>query len=167
MLANVCVVVPRRADLDDPAGLLRREIARDAGLRDRFGAARMVTPPSVLGPLAIDAAGAGVPGLLLAGDAAGFIDPMTGDGLRFAVRGGELAAECALAALSGTLGAPYAQLARLRQREFGAKWRFNRSVRRVVGRSLSVEAAGLAAVAAPWILRRAIRFAGDVPVSEL
>ena len=39
---------------------------------------------------------AGCPGLLLAGDAAGFIDPMTGDGLRFALRGGELAAEAAL-----------------------------------------------------------------------
>ena len=33
-----------------------------------------------------------ISGLLLAGDAAGFIDPMTGDGLRFAVRGGVLAA---------------------------------------------------------------------------
>jgi hypothetical protein len=35
-------------------------------------------------------------GLLVAGDAAGFVDPMTGDGLRFAVRGGELVADAAL-----------------------------------------------------------------------
>ena len=33
--------------------------------------------------------------VLLAGDAAGFVDPMTGDGLRFAVEGGELAARAA------------------------------------------------------------------------
>ena len=47
---------------------------------------------------------AGVPGLLLAGDAAGFVDPMTGDGLRFAVRGAELAADAALAALERSRG---------------------------------------------------------------
>ena len=41
---------------------------------------------SMLGPMAVDAPAAGEPGLLLAGDAAGFIDPMTGDGLRFALR---------------------------------------------------------------------------------
>ena len=55
----------------------------------------------MLGPLAVDVAGAGVEGLLLAGDAAGFIDPMTGDGLRLAMRGGELAAEAALESLEG------------------------------------------------------------------
>ena len=51
---------------------------------------------TVLGPLAVNARAAGCPGLLLAGDAAGFVDPMTGDGLRFALRGGELAAQAAL-----------------------------------------------------------------------
>ena len=44
-------------------------------------------PIVILGPLAVDAVAAEMPGLLLAGDAAGFIDPMTGDGLRFAFRG--------------------------------------------------------------------------------
>ena len=73
----------------------------------RFRAARPVCRAhgwcrrrSVLGPLAVDALDGGYDGLLLAGDAAGFIDPMTGDGLRFAVRGGELAALAALAALA-------------------------------------------------------------------
>ena len=163
MLANVCVVVPRGTGLDDPACLVRSELDRDPKLRERFASAQMATAPVVLGPLAVDATGAGVPGLLLAGDAAGFIDPMTGDGLRFAVRGGELAGECALAALTGKIAAPYVQLARLRQREFGAKWRFNRSLRRIVGRGTSVEVAGVASAIAPWILRRIVRFAGDVP----
>ena len=64
-------------------------------LRDRLADVRVVTRPLVLGPLAVDAVPGLTPprGLLLAGDAAGFIDPMTGDGLRFAVRGGELAAQ--------------------------------------------------------------------------
>ena len=68
-------------------------------LRDRFAGARLVGPPVVLGPLAVEVRDTGFDGLILAGDAAGFIDPMTGDGLRFAVRGAELAACAALEAL--------------------------------------------------------------------
>jgi flavin-dependent dehydrogenase len=117
----------------------------------------------IIGPLAVDARAAGVDGLLLAGDAAGFIDPMTGDGLRFAVRGGELAAQAALAALAGRLPHPHRHLARVRRKEFGAKWRFNRALRRLAGTGMSVEIAGVVASAAPWVLRRTIRFAGDVP----
>jgi flavin-dependent dehydrogenase len=172
--ANVCLVVSpsalnnvegsasRRA-IDDPSVLLQRAIDSDPSLRERFAGARMMTAPVVLGPLAVDARAAGAPGLLLAGDAAGFIDPMTGDGLRFAVRGGELAAEVALAALRGAVAPPHVTLARLRRREFAAKWRFNRTLRGLVGRGMTVELAGLAAAAAPWILRRTIAFAGDVP----
>jgi len=113
----------------------------------------------------VDADAAGVPGLLLAGDAAGFIDPMTGDGLRFAVRGGELAAEAALAAFAGQSPAPHVRLGRARRLEFSAKWRFNRALRRLVDRAVTVELAGAVAAAAPWMLRRTIGFAGDVPRS--
>src|SRR5262249_53196745 len=83
-LVNVCAVVPGGAALRDPASVLLAQIARDGSLRERFQHARLATRPVVMGPLAVDAAGAGMSGLLLAGDAAGFIDPMTGDGLRFA-----------------------------------------------------------------------------------
>ena len=172
--ANVCLVVPAqalRADPSargatgpgDPRDLLLHAVDGDPELRARFAGARMTTSPVVLGPLAIDTAAAGAPGLLLAGDAAGFIDPMTGDGLRFAVRGGELAAQVALAALSGKLAHPHIRLARLRRREFAAKWRFNRTLRRLVAGETTVELAGLVAAAAPWLLRRTIAFAGDVP----
>jgi len=168
---NVCLVVPGpgprpgagRAGLDDPAALLQEGIDSDPALRERFADARMVTAPVVLGPLAVDAVAAGMPGLLLAGDAAGFIDPMTGDGLRFAVRGGELAADAALAAFAGRLAQPHLSLARARRREFAAKWRFNRALRRLVGRGMTVEIAGLVAAAAPSLLRRTIAIAGDVP----
>jgi flavin-dependent dehydrogenase len=160
---NVCLVTPERHDLRDPAALLLRAIAAEPLLRERFARARMVAPPAVLGPLAVDASGAGVDGLLLAGDAAGFIDPMTGDGLRFAVRGGELAARAALAALAGRLSHPHRRLARVRRREFGRKWRFNRTLRRMVAADLSVDLASVVASAAPWMLRRAIRFAADIP----
>ena len=161
--ANVCLVAERAAAHDDPVAVLLDAIAREPELRDRFTSARMIAPPVVLGPLAVDAAAAGVPGLLLAGDAAGFIDPMTGDGLRFAVRGGELAASTALAALAGKPGAPHVRLARLRRREFAAKWRFNRALRALVSRDLTVGLATAAARNAPWVLRRTIAFAADLP----
>ena len=53
------------------------------------------------GPMAVDADASGEPGLLLAGDASGFIDPMTGDGLRLALAGAELAAAVTLNVLAG------------------------------------------------------------------
>ena len=164
--ANVCLVVPGGDGLADPSGLLLRAIESDPQVRERFAGARMTTAPVVLGPLAVDVPVPGAPGLLLAGDAAGFIDPMTGDGLRFAVRGGELAAEVGLAALAGTLAEPHVRLARLRRREFAAKWRFNRVLRALVSRGMTVELAGVAAAAAPWILRRTIAFAGDSAIED-
>ena len=163
-LTNVCVVQPRRRPFA-PRTLIENAVASDPELRERFAGARMTTDPSVVGPLAVDADAAGVPGLLLAGDAAGFIDPMTGDGLRFAVRGGELAAEAALVAFAGRSVAPHLHLADARRREFAAKWRFNRALRRIVDGPVTVELAGAVAAAAPWMLRRTIGFAGDVPRS--
>jgi flavin-dependent dehydrogenase len=165
---NLCLVIPGPrlrgggGGFEDPSALLRFAIDREPSLRERFAAARMTAAPVMMGPLAVDAVRCGVPGLLLAGDAAGFIDPMTGDGLRFAVRGGELAAEAALAAFTGAQELPHLRLAAQRRREFAAKWRFNRALRRLVGAPVSVELAGIAAAAAPWILRRTIAFAGDV-----
>ena len=162
-LTNVCLVVPGLRGLTDPASLLLSAIRHEPMLRDRFTAAQMIAPPAVLGPLAVDAIAAGTDGLLLAGDAAGFIDPMTGDGLRFAVRGGELAGTAALAALAGRISRPHRRLARVRRREFARKCRFNRALRRMVAENLSVDLASLVATAAPWMLRRAIRYAADIP----
>ncbi len=71
--------------------------------RRRFARRATGGGPHVLGPMAVDARAVGVPGLLLAGDAAGFIDPMTGDGLRFALAGAAIAARCRLDVLAGRL----------------------------------------------------------------
>ena len=97
------------------------------------------------------------------GDAAGFIDPMTGDGLRFAVIGAELAAHVALGTLAHRVRAPHRTLARMRRDEFAGKWRFNRVLRRVVGSGPALDFAGVAALTAPVLLRRTIAYAGDLP----
>ena len=165
-LTNVCLVRPSGAGdaaFADPAGLLTRALAGDPQLRDRFADARLVAPPVVLGPLAVDPPRTTIDGLLFAGDAAGFIDPMTGDGLRFAVQGGELAATAALRALEHGWTGVHARLAAERWRAFGSKWRFNRAIRLLVSSPRSVDAAAFAARLAPGVLRAVIACAGDCP----
>jgi flavin-dependent dehydrogenase len=149
----------------DPQLLLHRELARDALLRERLADARLVTPPVVLGPLAVDVDDRPVDGLLFAGDAAGFVDPMTGDGLRFAVRGGELAACAALQALEHGWTGVHARLAAERQREFAAKWRFNRALRAIVASPAAIRVGEAIASLAPSTLRAVVRRAGDCGIA--
>jgi flavin-dependent dehydrogenase len=160
-VTNACVVTADRAALRDPARLLHDTLQNDPGLSDRFRGARAVTRPVCLGPLAVEATNGGAPGLLLAGDAAGFIDPMTGDGLRFALRGGELAAHAALTALEHGRADAHIQLSDMRRREFASKWRFNRALRALAGSPLAMRIASHGADWAPGWLERTISYAGD------
>jgi flavin-dependent dehydrogenase len=163
-LTNICLVVPAHGgtpDFSDPQALLEREIAREPAIRDRFASARLVRAPMVLGPLAVDTSASAIDGVLLAGDASGFVDPMTGDGMRFAVRGGELAALSALEALEHGWPGVHGRLAAARQREFGAKWRFNRALRALVGSPAAVSLATRAAALVPAAVRAIVTKAGD------
>jgi len=167
-LTNVCLVRPSRAAdpaLADPATLLTRALASDPLLHDRFADARLVAPPVVLGPLAVDAARPAIDGLLLAGDAAGFIDPMTGDGLHFAVVGGELAAASALYVLEHGWNGVHARLAASRRRAFASKWRFNRALRALVSSPRAIDVAAVGARLAPGVLRAIVARAGDCHVA--
>jgi hypothetical protein len=159
---------PAKGGHYDRAGqqaIVRRALNADGVLRDRFATATQISPVTVLGPLAVNARAAGCPGLLLAGDAAGFVDPMTGDGLRFALRGGELAAEAALDELA--CGRPaYGWLGAERRREFSVKWRINRALRTIVGSPVAV---GLAALVSAWWsapVEHLIQLAGDVRLAR-
>jgi len=163
-LTNVCVVKPSGPgdpSLADPGALLTRELTRDPRLRARAAGARLVAAPVVLGPLAVDAISAPIDGLLVAGDAAGFIDPMTGDGLRFAIRGAELAAAAALDTLAHGWPGVHARLAAARAREFAGKWRFNRALRALVASPRALDAATFGARVAPSVFRAVIAHAGD------
>jgi flavin-dependent dehydrogenase len=181
-LTNVCVVRefgpardgPAEAGHDDQkAGSAFRRtgeniattVAADPLLRDRFATARQVSPVTTLGPLAIDSRAPGCPGLLLAGDAAGFIDPMTGDGLRFALRGGMLAAEAALRELETSQPA-WQWLAARRADEFSGKWRINRVLRRLVGSPAGVDLAARLATRWDAPVRYLIGVAGDVSIAR-
>jgi geranylgeranyl reductase family protein len=119
-IANVGLVVPlaharpyhSRLELFMAARLrqLRHVAARLAGMKAEG-------PVMAMGPLAYRVGEPRVGGVLLAGDAAGFYDPFTGEGLYTALRSAELLAEVAHPALStgdvsaGAL-APYARAKR-------------------------------------------------------
>jgi flavin-dependent dehydrogenase len=101
--------------------------------------------------------------MLLAGDAAGFIDPITGDGLKFALDGATMAAAVALEMLAGQCDPrqAFAALATRRRAAFATKWRFNRGVRLAVASPRAITAAALAARVWPRAFESVIRYAGD------
>ena len=171
-VTNVCVVrsaawLAARGDRrgrTHPDSIVTDAVASDPLLRDRFVGARQVSSVTTLGPLAVDADGVGCAGMLLAGDAAGFIDPMTGDGLRFAIRGGVLAAYAALHELE--TGKPaYRVLKQARAREFSGKWRVNRSLRALVGWPAGVTLAARVSEVWDTPIRYLVGVAGDVAIA--
>ncbi len=168
-VANACLVTEDLGQLrgrGDIGAVLAAHLAGDPVLGPRFASARPVTRAVAVGPLAVDASAAGMPGLLLAGDAAGFIDPMTGDGMYFAMRGGELAAHAALQALSGGEGAPHRWLEARRRRDFGFKRRFDRMLRFVVSQPHGVAIGSRLARLYPASIRRLVAVAGDVGLAK-
>ena len=70
-------------------------------------------------------------------------------------------AAAALEALEHGWTGVHERLAARRQREFGAKWRFNRALRALVTSPRAVAAAALGARVAPGVLRALITHAGD------
>jgi flavin-dependent dehydrogenase len=168
-VANVCVVRELtnvfRAQRVNADTIVHLAVRSDPLLAPRFVRARQVSEVTALGPLAVDCRSVGYPGLLLAGDAAGFIDPMTGDGLRFAIRGGELAAEAALRELATGVAA-CTSLQAERAREFGTKWRMNRGLRALVASPRAVTVASQVARGWKAPVRMLVRFAGDVNLAQ-
>jgi flavin-dependent dehydrogenase len=160
-LANACLVTCPHPGFRSPLSFLKSTLASDPLLAERFASSRPVGPAGVVGPLAVESIRPGMAGLLLAGDAAGFIDPMTGDGLRFAIRGGEFAARAALDMLEHGWTDAHTELARWRSTEFGRKWRFNRALRFLVGSEARVRMAAACARVMPGLFRTAIAVAGD------
>jgi len=63
-LTNACLVVPETTAKDlmrDPTAALDERLRSDHQLSGRFAAARRVTKATVLGPLAVETTGAGLP----------------------------------------------------------------------------------------------------------
>ena len=161
-LANVCVVADRTAVAGRAKDVFWTRLRAERGLGPRFERAELESVVATTGPLAVNSEAPGMNGLLLAGDAAGFVDPMTGDGLHLAMRGALLAADEALAALErGTAEGSVARLAGARRRALNRKLLFNRALRQLVDMPAALDAASLGARVAPGLVRWAVRYAGD------
>lgn len=131
---NVALVVPAERAAHARGGMERffkETLAEFPGVRDRVEAGEVVRPILATGPFAVWSAKVIAPGALLVGDAADFFDPATGDGIYCALRGAELVADTAAAALS--LPGPITidrlvQYRRTRRRLFSGKWMLERMI---------------------------------------
>jgi menaquinone-9 beta-reductase len=139
-LTNVAMVVPQRFAAEvsaDRNAFFERWLRERPQLAPRLGGARRVTPVLATGPFALHASRAWAPGAALVGDAADFFDPFTGEGIYAALRGGELLAPFALAALgaqrTADADAALRGYERARRAEFRGKW----IVERLIGAAVA------------------------------
>ena len=161
-LVNVCLVTPPRPEGRSPLDVMQHAIARDAAIAERFARATLDSRVRVLGPLGARVIAPGAPGLLLAGDAAGFVDPMTGDGLHLAMQSALLAAdEISRVLVDGQFHTAVWRLAKARHARLGAKLRFDRLVCRLVESPAALTVASRGARVFPDLVRRAVVYAGD------
>jgi flavin-dependent dehydrogenase len=117
----------------------RRLLGTFPTVRQRVAHAELVSAVRGTGPFGRTTRRASATSALLVGDAADFYDPFTGEGVYTALRGAELAAECAATALrADRLGATeLSAYDRVRRSEFAGKWTLERIVGWVVARPLA------------------------------
>ncbi|HEY7411521.1 MAG TPA: NAD(P)/FAD-dependent oxidoreductase [Vicinamibacteria bacterium] len=167
--ANVAFVLDRRsmaaAGGDLQAFYCEALRTRWPRLSERLQGATLEEPPRAVGPLALSARRLSAPGALLVGDAAGFYDPFTGEGVTLALRSARLAAEAADAHLRhGTDLRAYdrARLAATRD-----KFRFNRLLQRIVAWPALADHVARRLRDRPALADRLVGVAGDfVPARE-
>lgn len=162
--ANVSFVLDR-TDLRPARGRLegfyREALARWPGVADRLISARLAGPPRAIGPLALRARRVSAPGALLVGDAAGFFDPFTGEGVTLALRSAQLAAEVADNALRRGRTDDLQEYDRRRHQATRAKFRFNRLVQQVVAWPELANAVARRLSRRPALADRLVGIAGD------
>jgi flavin-dependent dehydrogenase len=161
-LANATVVVPgERADevAGDPGGYYDAALARYG-----FPHFRRVDDVMATGPFDCPVRRAVADGALLVGDAAGYYDPFTGQGIYRALRGAELAAAAAHDALAGgdVSAAALAPYERARRAAFGPGERMQRIVEAFVSRPRLLGAVARRFTARPALADAVIRVTGDV-----
>ena len=130
--------------------------------RRRAGAAR-VAPIRALGPLAHRVVPPKAGGVVLVGDAAGFYDPFTGEGVFTALRAAELATETVAPALRAgdVSAAALAGYERARREAFRGKERVTRALQTVIGHRRLANLACRALARRPAVLDTLLGVLGD------
>jgi len=167
-LANVAFVLdqddmlPAAGDLE---GFYRRTLRRWPRLAERLDKARLVTRPRAIGPLALQAIRVSAPGALLVGDAAGFYDPFTGEGVTLALRSAELAAAVIRKCIDSL--DDLAAYDRVRDAATRDKFRLNRLLQRIVAWPELSNLVARRVQRRPAVADRLVSIAGDfVPARE-
>ncbi len=132
-------------------------------LARRLAGAQRESPVQAMGPLAYRVRPPRLGGVLLVGDAAGFLDPLTGEGVFSALRGAELAAETAAEAfrLGDWSARALAAYERARRRARRDRERFTRALQLVVRRRWLAGLAARALRRRPALLDLLLGVAGD------
>jgi len=162
--ANVTFVLDRRemlAAAGDLEAFYRRVLQRWPRIAERLETAALLSPPRAVGPLALEASRVSAPGALLVGDAAGFYDPFTGEGVTLALRSAELAAEVADRCLRAASFRALREYDRVRHAATRHKFRFNRLLQVVVARPWLANAAARRLARRPDLADRMVSIAGD------
>jgi len=159
--------VPWRARLEDFFAARVKQLPHLA--RRLVGAVR-VAPLASLGPLAYHVAPPREGGVLFVGDAAGFYDPFTGEGIFTALRSAELAAETVVDALrAGDLSAAaLSTYERARRAAFADKARVTQILQALIARRSVANLAARWLAGRPRVLSALLGVIGDyVPPSAL
>jgi len=139
--------VPWRSRLED---FFAARVKQLPHLARRLAGARRVAPLASMGPLAYRVTPPREGGVLFVGDAAGFYDPFTGEGIFTALRSAELAADTLATALRAddVSAVALAAYGRARRAAFADKERVTRALQALIGRRR------LANLAARWLAAR-------------
>ena len=160
--ANVAFVVDR-AEMHPAGGDLeafyRATLGRWPRITERLAGATLTEPPRAIGPLALVARRVSAPGAALVGDAAGFYDPFTGEGITLALRGAEILAEVADGWLHGAMD--LREYDRRRDAATRDKFRLNRLLQRVVAWPAVANGVARRLARRPDLADRLVGIAGD------
>jgi geranylgeranyl reductase family protein len=129
-------------------------------IAERLEKASLLAPPKAIGPLALVASRVSFPGGLLVGDAAGFYDPFTGEGVTLALRSAALAARVAHEALGSR--APLSDYDALRDAATRHKFRLNRLIQQIVASPGLANFVGRRLLRRPSLAHQLVSIAGDL-----
>lgn len=160
---NVCCLVRRELMREHSARGIRDfsawlvKLACHPALEARLRGAEQISPIVTTAPVYLARGKAAEGGALLAGDASGFLDPFTGEGISMAMHSGRLAAQAIARSLSaGTGGEQAAELyARALDQSVRRTYRIAATARGLMQGPVWLQ--GLATAPLPWIGKSLVR----------